>query len=201
MNDWREIYTYDSSGNEILCLSEGWGGTQWVNFARYTYTYDFNGYKTSYLYESWDDSQWVNNSRLIYTYDSNGNITSYLSEHWTSSQWVNDWEMTYTYYYSILTDIAGSRGVSSGYFLLQNYPNPFNPATTIKYSIPNEADFVSLKVYNPLGQEVATLVNEEKPSGTYEVKFDGGNLTSGVYFYSLQTNTGFIATKKLLLLK
>ena len=85
------------------------------------------------------------------------------------------------------------------YSLLQNYPNPFNPSTAIKYQIPNSS-FVSLKVYDILGNEVETLVNEIKTAGSYEVKFNGSNLSSGIYFYQLKTNN-YIATKKLLLLK
>lgn len=86
------------------------------------------------------------------------------------------------------------------FFLLnQNHPNPFNPNTTIKFSIPH-SQFVTLKVYDVLGREVATLVNEEKAPGNYEVKFNGSNLPSGVYCYRLQAGS-FSQTKKLLLLK
>ncbi len=83
--------------------------------------------------------------------------------------------------------------------LEQNYPNPFNPTTTIQYAIPTEG-IVTLKVYNILGQEIRTLVNEEKPAGTYEVEFDGTGLASGIYFYKLQAGN-FIETKKTLLIK
>lgn len=90
--------------------------------------------------------------------------------------------------------------------LSQNYPNPFNPTTTIKYSVPlvRPTEFAiqkaTLKVYDILGREVATLVNENKQAGTYEVNFDGSNLNSGVYFYSLITGS-FSDTKRMLLVK
>jgi hypothetical protein len=83
--------------------------------------------------------------------------------------------------------------------LHQNYPNPFNPTTTINYQIP-ELSFVTLKVYNVLGSEMITLVNEEKPAGSYEVEFDGLQLTSGIYFYQLKVGS-FIETKKMVLMK
>ena len=83
--------------------------------------------------------------------------------------------------------------------LSQNYPNPFNPSTRINYSLP-KSDNVSIKIYNELGREVSTLVNGFKTAGTYEITFDGANLSSGIYFYKLQT-TGFTATKKMLLIK
>ncbi len=89
--------------------------------------------------------------------------------------------------------------------LSQNYPNPFNPTTKIKFTIPVETGHapslrISLKVYDILGKEVATLVNEEKPAGNYEIEFDGSNLSSGVYFYQLSTYGG-VETKKLILMK
>ncbi|MAT58356.1 MAG: peptidase S8 [Ignavibacteriae bacterium] len=93
--------------------------------------------------------------------------------------------------------------------LSQNYPNPFNPTTTIEYTIPkvetlhatSQMQNVTLQVYDVLGREVATLVNEQKTAGRYEVEFNAINLASGVYFYRLQTSTGFVSTKKLLLIK
>ena len=81
----------------------------------------------------------------------------------------------------------------------QNFPNPFNPNTLIKYSIPKSAQ-VSLKIFNTLGQEIETLVNEEKQGGTYEVNWNASNLQSGVYFYRLQTGS-FVETKKMILMK
>jgi photosystem II stability/assembly factor-like uncharacterized protein len=85
------------------------------------------------------------------------------------------------------------------YALEQNYPNPFNPTTTIKYQIP-ELSFVTLRVYDVLGNEVAALINQEKSAGSYEVEFNGNELTSGIYFYRLQAGF-FIETKKMLLIK
>ena len=85
------------------------------------------------------------------------------------------------------------------YELEQNYPNPFNPSTTIRFTVP-EAELVTLKVYNLLGQEVITLLNEEQTSGVYEVTFDAAQLPSGIYFYSINAGD-FVATKKMILLK
>ena len=89
------------------------------------------------------------------------------------------------------------------YVLFQNYPNPFNPSTSIQYTI-GSRQFVSLKVYDVLGNKVATLINEEKPAGNYEINFSatGGaqQLSSGIYFYKLSAGS-FTATKKMLLLK
>lgn len=85
------------------------------------------------------------------------------------------------------------------YRLEQNYPNPFNPTTNISYVLP-KAENVSLKVYDVLGREVATLVNEVKAAGAYTVPFNASNLSSGVYFYKLQAGS-FVQTKKMMLVK
>jgi hypothetical protein len=89
--------------------------------------------------------------------------------------------------------------VPKDFVLHQNYPNPFNPTTTIKYAVP-KTSLVSIKVYDLTGQEVASLVNEMKDSGTYEVKFDARNLASGVYIYKMSADN-FTSVKKLNLLK
>ncbi len=93
-----------------------------------------------------------------------------------------------------------------GFKLEQNYPNPFNPSTKIRYSIPDgQNNFVTLRVYNVLGSEIATLVNEVKPAGSYEAEFNsidsqGRPLPSGIYFYKL-TAGSFSQTHKMILLK
>ncbi len=89
--------------------------------------------------------------------------------------------------------------IINDYSLSQNYPNPFNPNTTIKFSI-KERGFVQLKVYDILGNEVKTLVNEEKQQGSYTVTFDGSNLSSGIYIYSLKVNK-FVQNRKMVLLQ
>jgi hypothetical protein len=95
---------------------------------------------------------------------------------------------------------SSSQGIFvTEYYLHQNYPNPFNPVTSISYDIV-EPGMVSLKVYNAEGREVATLVNEYQTQNRYAVSFDVTNLSSGIYFYRLETN-GFMATKKMVVLK
>jgi len=89
--------------------------------------------------------------------------------------------------------------VPKTFALAQNYPNPFNPTTTIEYDVPT-ASWVTIKVYNLLGQEVATLVNEPQIAGRHRAMFDGRSVASGVYFYRLLTDS-FVSTKKMLLVK
>ena len=99
----------------------------------------------------------------------------------------------------MITEIEEIPTVISDFSLFQNYPNPFNPSTRIKYQVSSISQ-VSLKVYDLLGREVATLINEEKPAGSYEVTFDASGLSSGIYFYKIQAG-GFAETKKMILLK
>ena len=89
--------------------------------------------------------------------------------------------------------------IADKFELLQNYPNPFNPTTSIQYAISNR-QFVSLKIYDVLGNEVASLVNEEKSVGVYEVMFDATGLSSGMYLYKLQAGS-YVETKKMVLLR
>lgn len=105
----------------------------------------------------------------------------------------------------IATDVGEDKNMNPGFFKLsQNYPNPFNPITKIRYQVPfaksGYIPLVQLKVYDILGREVSTLVNEEKPAGTYIVNFDASNLSSGIYFYSILADS-YHQTKKMILAK
>jgi hypothetical protein len=101
--------------------------------------------------------------------------------------------------YGTLTEVSAETEKLNRYSLKQNYPNPFNPITMISWQSP-QSGRQTLKVYNILGKEVATLVNEFRSAGNYEVNFDAGNLSSGVYFYKLLAGS-FVETKKMILMK
>jgi photosystem II stability/assembly factor-like uncharacterized protein len=103
----------------------------------------------------------------------------------------------------VFTSVENEIIIPNNFQLYQNYPNPFNPATTIKYSIPAETTqrsvFTTLKIYDLLGSEVASLVNEIKSPGNYEVKFNAGKLPSGIYFYTLKTGSSSLSRKMVVL--
>ena len=103
-----------------------------------------------------------------------------------------------TYEYSDIVEVEVNN-IPTQFSLEQNYPNPFNPTTTISFSILSSA-FTSLKVYDVLGNEVATLLSEEKPAGSYEVSFNASGLTSGIYLYKLQAGN-VTETKKMTLMR
>ena len=93
----------------------------------------------------------------------------------------------------------GANNYPADFMLYQNYPNPFNPSTTISFSIPRST-YTTLKIFNTIGQEIATLVSDNLNPGTYSKQWNATNVASGVYFYKLQVGD-FVQTKKLLLLR
>ncbi|MCW8848365.1 MAG: T9SS type A sorting domain-containing protein, partial [Melioribacteraceae bacterium] len=96
-------------------------------------------------------------------------------------------------------DLRQNNNVSVDYYLGQNYPNPFNPTTNIAYSIP-ESGHINLSIYDVLGNEVLNLINEYKTIGNYSISFNAGDLSSGIYFYTIKSGR-YMKTKKMLLIK
>ncbi len=159
------------------------------------------------------------------TWSPNARLSDYFDPHvgWPQQQKMGDyfdmvsdsngaylaWAATFNgeqdVYYSYITDttnvvnVYSESNIINSFSLSQNYPNPFNPSTSIQYTISNR-QFVILKVLDVLGREVATLLNEEKPAGEYEIEFNASELGSGVYFYKIQAGA-FVEVKKMVLMK
>jgi photosystem II stability/assembly factor-like uncharacterized protein len=123
------------------------------------------------------------------------NISDFKAEQATYRLKQIDFDGNYNYSKEVVVNLSAPLEFS----LNQNYPNPFNPTTSIKYSVA-KTGLVTLKVYNAMGQEVASLVNEAKEAGSYEVTFNASNLSSGVYFYELNAGD-FTSVKKMMLIK
>ncbi|MBI5060348.1 T9SS type A sorting domain-containing protein [candidate division KSB1 bacterium] len=152
----------------------------------------------------------VRNGNTVTTLEGAGNSTTERHYSWTDSDVVNGTEYSYEL---VAVDVNGNRGVLdqtaatpnstvgvvTEYALLQNFPNPFNPETQIAFDLLQDG-FASLKVYNLLGQQIASLANSNMSAGHHVVSFDGSAFASGVYLYKLDVN-GFSATKKFVLLK
>ena len=128
------------------------------------------------------------------------NLTTYQYRIYAFNSIINS-DTVYSDTVTIIVTSVGSTSLTfpKVYSLSQNYPNPFNPSTIIKYDVAKES-FVSLKIYDMLGREVKTLVNEDKPAGSYEIKFNASNLSSGIYFYRIKAGE-FVQSKKMILLK
>jgi len=101
--------------------------------------------------------------------------------------------------YGVINQVRNTENFPIIYQLMQNFPNPFNPSTKIKFSVP-EQGIVQIKVFNVLGKEIKTLLNDYRRAGKYEVVFDAGNLPSGIYFYRIVSGK-YKETKKMILLK
>lgn len=142
----------------------------------------------------------VSRGRLIHL-DSLGNSTNAVIKVQVDDGKSTSSDQTYQFKKQSATSAVGrTRGELPRSFTLdQNYPNPFNPSTIIRYGLPHSG-IVTLKVFNTLGQEVVTLVHGQQDAGSYEVKFDGSAVASGIYFYRIQAGS-FVQTKKLLLLR
>jgi len=225
VNYWKKTYTYDENNNMIEMLSQTWDNSNWVNYLKGINTYDENNNMIEELSLVWVSSNWVNNTKWIYIYDVYNNRIEWLQQFWDGGNWLDVFKYTYIYdvnnnmveelrqqwdgnnwvngtkinFSYIITEIEQLAVGIKAYSLSNNYPNPFNPITTITYQIP-ELSFVTLKVYDVLGSELATLVNKEKPVGSYEVEFDATGLPSGIYFYKVQAGN-YVETKKMVLLK
>jgi|GEM_PF-2170296 len=156
-------------------------------------TFDSNAVANQWVKVSYDFSAYIGDT--VTTITIIPDFASGSSRTYSSVNYFDQIELVHT------TTGVVETGVSkpSAFVLNQNYPNPFNPTTIISYFIP-KSSFVSLKVYNILGQEVASLINNQEEAGPHQVNFNAMNLSSGVYIYSLRAGN-FTATKKLMLLK
>ncbi|NWF49917.1 MAG: T9SS type A sorting domain-containing protein [Ignavibacteriaceae bacterium] len=218
-NQWinyqMNVFEYNEKLNVITNLVKRWVDNNWLNFGKGSFEYDANNNCVQEIWVIANNNSWENWFRIFYEYDENNNLIHLFGEEWLNGQWVPEDEPLRVInpdgiligflakeiflYYSLPTSIGNEKNIVTGSKLFQNYPNPFNPLTTISYQI-KEQGFVQLKVYNLLGQEIVTLVNEEMPSGIYETLLDASNLPSGVYIYSLRVND-FVQNNKMTLLK
>jgi M6 family metalloprotease-like protein len=190
----------DQYQNRTIYLA--WGSDVWdsqpiepdINWSDLQISTDSTTYNTIYSGPGRFYTERSNN------YDSSGNSVVQFRVRVRDSQ--NKWSI-WSNPISIKTNdqsiINSNTDPIKTFYVSQNYPNPFNPSTTIKYSIPT-SEFVTLKVYDILGSEVATLVDENKPEGSYDLVFNGASLPSGVYIYQMKVGE-FISTKKMILLK
>ena len=141
---------------------------------------------------------------ILYTPKTVGSFTDTLKVYHSVDGLDNPLLVTIEMNNVAVTDLEEGQSLNNEFKLFQNYPNPFNPSTTIKYSVP-QAGIVTLKVFNAIGQEIVSLVNEYKPAGNHSLEFDsrsyaGKELSSGVYFYNIRVGK-FTDTKKLLFIK
>jgi len=215
INDRMNILKYDEELNIISNLAKRWDGNNWLNLGRGTFEYDINNNRVLEYWEIANNKNWENWFRIFYEYDYKNNLTHLFGEEWVGGQWVPEYEPLIItnpdgiiigflakeifLYYSPPTSVGSEKNITYGFSLLQNFPNPFNSTTHIMYTIPQPGR-VTLKVFDLMGSEVASLLDRYQSKGEYDVIFQPESLSSGIYFYQLQTDN-FILTKKLILLK
>lgn len=182
-------HRYATEAGYDFCLVEvsSDNGTNWQTVKSY------DGTLSTWTQENLDISQYANAStqmKVRFRLTSDGGIVA--------DGWYID-DIKITNYCGSLVGILGNNQLPMTFALAQNYPNPFNPSTTIKYQIPKES-VVKIFVYDVLGKNVATLVNEKKNAGYYELEFNASNLASGLYFYKIEAGE-FTDVKKMMLIK
>jgi hypothetical protein len=181
--DFNDIESYDPDGNYYLDKDAN---------DNCDYDSDGNGSLDQNWAINWQDSHTINvdwyDCSPAHTQALNGNLKAYAA--WWLWAKLAGWNSA--------SNVDDNNTISS-FQLYQNYPNPFNPVTTIQFTV-KENRFVTLKVFDVLGNEIACLLNEEKPAGKYEVNFNASTIASGVYYYKLQAGAN-IETKKMILLR
>jgi len=200
VNDYRYLYEYDLNNIIVSTLYQDWqpDSSNWVNVWRETYTYSPQNKIATMLKETWtQETGWNNYVLQTYFYDTNYNWVERIIYLWNETHWKNYYRHLATWQEPV--SVEEEIPISNSFYLFNNYPNPFNPSTKIKFEIPTFG-FVTLKIYDVLGNEVSTLISEEKPAGAYAVNFNATGLPSGIYFYTLIAS-GFSETKKMILLK
>jgi len=218
----KEVFIYQTSDKHVFYANQLWN----VDSSRYItnyedyYTRNQFGKITSHIQKTLINNVLSNNYKIEYEYDQFGNAIKGEAYDWLNNDWAktvsgsyqinmsyNTSEEDYFYHfgknvniiYSGVTNLENEINLNISFNLEQNYPNPFNPNTTINFTIPNNG-FVTLKVYDILGKEVTTLVNQELNSGFHTASFNANNLSSGTYFYVLKFNN-YTISKKMLLIK
>lgn len=191
----RLTYTYDHQGNEVKRVREVYSGGAWLPQWQISSSFDGSGTLLSCRSDEWTGGSWVPSTAGIQrdAYAS-VSIVDAVGNQWRYGQFA-----TLSFDYGTTpTGVRDEQGARPQVWeLAQNYPNPFNPTTTIRYGVPERAH-VALTVFTMLGEQVAVLYDGEQEAGYHEVRFDAGDLASGVYFYRLKAGN-FIETKKLLL--
>jgi hypothetical protein len=180
---WDEWYYYDEYDDEIEIVGRGWITDRWVNYERLLFAYTLKRLPSQITYQRWEAA----------TVRGTSSSEIALAE----STWVDFQRQTATY--SSTTDIGNDNPTVHSFTLYENYPNPFNPGTEMRFEV-GVSGFVSLKIFDILGKEVATLVNENLPAGSYRRRWEPTGLPGGVYFYRLAAN-GFSDVRKMVLIK
>ncbi|KAA3604671.1 MAG: T9SS C-terminal target domain-containing protein [Calditrichaeota bacterium] len=203
--DWvtasREIRSYNSNDTLTTAITQNLNGASWVNATKQSYSYNVLGDVSQILTESWNGTSWANQNLFIAVFDTLNNLSEAEYKSWNGNSWT-DFVRTFYTYELIPVAIEENPNLISD-FKLSNYPNPFNPSTTINYELEiTNYELAKLTIFNVLGQRIKDFnLTEPKGSVVWNGTDNfGKSVSSGVYFYRIQTGKQTHA-KKMLLLK
>lgn len=217
-NSLKNSYTYTNNGYLLTDSIAMWKNDKWLYFNRNSYSYDKNDNLLSKLYEGWENDNWIFISKWNNSYDPNSNLIIASFYSWKDEKWqiVTDfsWDIInnflcsknyhniYTAYKLEITWIKSTTSVENEYSnnpIITTFPNPFSNSTIIEYNI-EEPAFVSINIYDGIGNKIATLVNENKDIGEHQAIFIAEDYPQGMYYYTIQIGANF-ENGKLLLVK
>jgi len=216
-NSLRQSYSYSAGGKLLVEEYDEWLNSGWTGTQRMTCTYDANERLSTTLWESYNGGQWWNGTFESYLRNPKGYISTFFAQKWQGDSlvpsqgdlWISDssgntsgftgYKVEIRYTGETWPSLVEPQSFPEDFRLSQNYPNPFNPSTTISFNLPRRAR-VKLRIFDILGREVATLVDEEKQPGSYSVRWDARPIASGVYFYELRAGS-YRGVKKMVLIR
>ncbi len=196
INSTQSLFSFDRQGNIIEWVRQMWTDSGWLSLGKTESQYERGCFLKYDAVYSWSANMWNRERQDLYEYDGRGLVTVKLTQVWTGTVWEN--AVRYVYGEPSVTEVSEDNYLPAHFELLQNYPNPFNPTTTIRFMI-DRRDHVSLRVYDMLGREVATLVDEVLHAGEHVAVFNVGVNSSGTYIYRLRSGDSVAARQMVLI--
>ncbi|MBI2417051.1 MAG: T9SS type A sorting domain-containing protein, partial [Ignavibacteriales bacterium] len=214
--EWRYEFSFNDFGYVVTYINETWLGSDWGDKYMLSRVYNTSGYVLTELEQEFLNNTWANIAKREYEYDLYGNAVKGSSYLFSGGTWLpgkGTLNLSYNeggnYYSNIGTVISIQYTALTGndkpverantFSLEQNFPNPFNPETVIRYTLPVSSN-VRLRVFDVIGNEVATLVNSVQEAGTHSARFNGAGMASGIYLCRIEAGN-FVTVKKMSLLK
>ncbi len=215
--NYQELYTYDENQYLLTKISQvGDGLGNGINELKTNRTYNILGQITSNVLSRYNSGSWKILDSTIYEYDDNLNCIKAANYGIENGNYVPTYNILDIYYnqsseylsiysnyaaisYILINNVSENDFFANSFSLENNYPNPFNPSTTISFNIP-KTDYVSLKIFDCIGKEVATLINQELVAGKHSIIWNADKNASGIYFYKLSSGK-YTITKKMCLIK
>jgi hypothetical protein len=203
-NVYRMVNTYYGT-DSLMTIAQTGNITTWENLFKVLTTFTIDGQEESVVSHEWNSTDWQPLAKGEYNYDLNGNLKLYLEYIFEDNDWSIYGRAIFTFIPANPTSVDDDPLLVEEFKLFDNYPNPFNPSTVISWQSSVDSR-QTLKVFDILGNEVVTLVDDFRPAGKHSIEFNASGLASGVYLYKITSGTidgthNFSAVKKMMLIK